>query len=235
MQRRDLIKSIGSIATVGITAVAYTEDAEATSEENIIHGVHTDFNPDSNKEIRRFFRDISVLSNKERVLVHRNLGDAQSQVITDIITSGEIRIRKSQTKSLSGDVNSQNSQSDNITPANHYSEESVSAEVNLRHWLFNNKLWSLEYEVEWEYDGLNIFGITEFPRPNVYDGTYSADGVVDGGTWMNDQDDEWTGRNQQKFSYIGGGTVPTLEYTPWIELTGDANGNGSVVDSGNGA
>jgi hypothetical protein len=51
---------------------------------------------------------------------------------------------------------------------------------------------------------------------------------------MNEGYDDWNGRAQHKFSYIGGGTVPTLENTPWIELEGFADGSGNVVEANNG-
>ena len=192
----------------------------AAADDRVVHGVETDFDPNSDQEIKQFFKQLGEVEKEEnRVEVHESLGKPQSNAITEVLN--EIEYKTEVNSPIESGLSIQSTGT------------SVSAKVTAKHWALGYTVWSFEYKVEWDYDQNEVSNINEIERPNTSDPTWSADGES-GSNWLNVDSDEWHGRSQHKFSYIGGGTVPTLEMTPWVELTGNANGVGSVVDKSNG-
>lgn len=216
-----MLKKGGASTIISLSSLGIIGSVSA--EESTVHGVNTSFDPNSDREIRQFFKQLGDVENKQkRIEVHERLGEPQAEAITDVITGIEFETNVAVNNSEQSDVTVQSSDT-----------TSISAEVSAEHYALGYTVWSFEYEVEWDYDQNEVSNIQEMERPNVYDPTWSADGES-GSNWMNEGYDDWNGRSQHKFSYIGGGTVPTLENTPWIELEGFADGTGNVVDSNNG-
>lgn len=219
MKRRSLLKKASGSAVVGLSVLNLSGSAAA--DDRVVHGVETDFNPNSNQEIKQFFKQLGEVEKEEnRVEVHESLGEPQSNAITNVLSEIEYNTVVNDPIETGPSIQS-------------ISTTSVSAQVSAEHWALGYTIWSFEYEVEWDYDYNEVGNIDEMVRPNVSDATWSADGES-GSNWLNVDSDEWDGRSQHKFSYIGGGSVPTLEMTPWIELTGNESGVGTVVDANNG-
>lgn len=218
MRRRKLLEK--SSTGVGIVLFGASVTGNAAADDSTVHGVNTDFDPDSERAIRRFFKELGEVEKEEaRVEVHESLGQPQAKAITEVLQEIEVDV-------VVDDPT-------NRDVSTHSGSSSVSAEVSGEHWAFNYTVFSFEYEVEWDYDQNEVSNIQEMDRPNTYDPTWSADGET-GSNWMHDNGDTWNGRSQHMFSYVGGGSIPTIEATPWIELEGTAAGFGFTVDSGDG-
>ncbi|MFW6017649.1 MAG: hypothetical protein ACOCPX_02380, partial [Halapricum sp.] len=98
--------------------------------------------------------------------------------------------------------------------------------------LTRGNVFTLEYEVEWDYDEDEISNVYEYVRPNTYDPTWSHKGEVSSGCWMVEKEDSWNGRIEHVFSYMGAGAIDPFTVTPWVELEGDSSGDGNVVSTG---
>lgn len=208
----------GLLATGGANTVAADSN---TSDRKI----NTQFDPKSKKEVIQFFSDLGKLSKKERIEAQESLNRRRAKTIIKVLQSTDLEIEIDEPENV-------------VSIASHndddWDDESVTGRVRARWQHVGQTLYHLEFEASWEYDGDEIRKVEQNPSPSTYDTTWSDDGKNESGSWMNEYDTHFNCRYQHNFSYIGGGYIPSVEGYPYVEIEGDHDGNGEVVDKGGG-
>lgn len=234
--RRNVLKRIGQISTAGLLPTAGIGKV-AADPITTCSGVDTDFDPSSKNELRQFFTDLGRLSEEERIEAQKQLDESRSEAVIKVLESFEIEIDFDDPQTSSSQEFS-TEQNNLLDPGggggSTWLETTITGTERARWQYIGYTLWIFEYEVAWEYDQSGIRNVRERPGHDIRDSTWSHDGEVSAGCWMEEGSSSFESRREHAFTYIGGGSIPTMTLNPWVRLTGDESGNGEVLDSGGG-
>lgn len=229
MQRRNVLKRVGQGAALGLCTHAASTPATARRANGYRNGVDLRFDPTDDRDLRSFFNSLQGLSSEQRRDVQSSLDERRAHSVTDVLRNVDVQVeRRNEPEPDMG------RRSRPLSGLWGYQRARVVGAVSARHWLFRYTLWQFHYEIRWRYNFARVRNIARKPAGRTYDATWSFDGLVNGGSWDVVETGRFESRRQGRFSYIGGGYIPTFEYTPWIRLRGLRIGFGYVVNAGRG-
>ncbi|GAB7019396.1 hypothetical protein [Halostagnicola bangensis] len=218
--RRKILGNVGKASIIGITAVSGVGKVAAdTGDQSNNLDIDTNFNPNNIEEVTEFMEDLGDLSEEDRIEAQEALNEPRSEAVIDWLEGIEFKHETQEPEEVR-------------TTSTGWDSISVTGTESAEHWTGTHTVLEFEYTVEWEYNSWEneIRNISEQPHGTTPDPSWSHDGVVN--NWINEDDDEFNAYRQHQFSYVGGGSIPSLTLEPYIEITGDHNGFGRVVDSG---
>lgn len=210
ISRRRLLKT-SSAGLLGLSTVGF---ASAASNENDRGRINSEFNPSSEKQLRRFLKQFKKLEEEDRSVLWKQLTRNQQEAIFDAEKVETTESEVTQTQSDDGVTTLARSS----TWVNTLTAKSSLGFV----------VWKFNHEINWNYNyNGQVWGINTDCYPSNLDVLWNWKGQVAG--YVNDEGNYFDSFKKGSFQFCAGGSVGCgFNAYPYSELRGYNRGGYDV-------
>lgn len=176
--------------------------------------INTNFDPDDKVEVAKFAKGLKDVNNLRGVF--KQLTDRQRIAIRDILQPVEVNVNA---KVLTNESS--------VSLASSWqSATAVYTAYAVGQWPYD-RLWQFTHEANWEYNGDEVQNVSHRHAVSTSHPLWHWKTLIDGS--KNVRGDDFIAYKQGKFAYCEPLKVGCVASdTPYIEITGDENGNSSA-------